>query len=525
MAKSKLLAKLELIKKALYVWVVQYHFVIPRDILEMYIRKFRHESDNIAKYANRYYDPEDAEEYQQWLSYQTYKQTYKYLADISYLKESDTLSLSDVDTDYVCLCGRKVTLYDEFYPYADECEKFDVLYFDHDRKDKDGTRHDPVMKPDYSYNTLRGFNYIGNCFVVRTDLLKQFDGQKWNPYRWLLELSDQNMSFGHIQKVLYEDSAADQDESETVREYLNEHHIKASVTENEGGTSHTVYYDVTGEPKVSLIIPTKDGKNVLKTCIDSIFEKTTYKNYEIVIVDNGSRKEETLQYFREIKDEHENIKVMRLDCPFNFSLLNNRAVKESAGEYIVLLNNDTSVVTEGWLEKMLGYAQRDHVGSVGVKLWYPDGTIQHGGIIVGKGGAAAHRYYRCEHDEEGYMHTLDVPNDVSCCTAACLMTSRKLWDELNGLNEELTVQFNDVDYGLRLLEKGYFNVFLPGVELIHYESKSRGLDKKKEAVDRFFQEVNWFQETYSRYIEHDPFYNDSFDKSYDYKLKVGTGSN
>ena len=525
MAKSKLIAKLDLIKKALYIWIVQYHFVIPRDILEMYVRKFRHESDNIEKFSASYFDPENQDEYHQWLSYQSYKETYKMLADISYLKESEFLSLDGIETDYICLCGKQVSFYDEFYHYVSECENYDVLYFDHDRKDKDGNRYDPYLKPDFSYNTLRGFNYIGNCFAVRTELMKQFDGQKWNLYRWLLELSDQNVRFGHIQKILYSDNAKETDESETVREYLQDHNIKADVTENPDQKSYIVHYEVSGTPKVSLIIPTRDGKDVLKVCIDSIYEKTTYPNFEIVIADNGSEKVETLSYFREIQNEHDNIKVIRLECPFNFSYINNRAVEASDGEYIVLLNNDTSVVTPDWLEQMLGYAQRDNVGSVGVKLWYPDGSIQHGGVIVGKGGAAAHRYYRCEHDEKGYLHTLDVPNDVSCCTAACLMTSRKCWDEMHGLNEELTVQFNDVDYGLRLHEAGYFNVFLPNVELIHYESKSRGIDKKKDAVKRFFEEVNWFQDTYGKYIEHDPFYNDNFDKSYDYKLKVGTDSN
>ena len=525
MRRSKIIAKLGLIKKAIYVWVVQYHFVIPKDILNMYIKKYRHEKDNIMHYSYRFFDPKNIEEYNQWLSYQTYKQTYKYLADITYLKESEVLSLSDVDTDYVCLCGKKVSLYDELYPYTDECEKYDILYFDHDQKNKEGIRCNPILKPDFSFNTLMGFNYIGNCFIVRTDLMKQFEGQKWNSYMWLLKLADQNATFGHIQKVLYADNTISGDESETVKEYLNKYQIKAQVTVNGDRASHTVYYDIIGEPKVSLIIPTKDGKNVLKTCLDSIYEKTTYKNYEIVIVDNGSKKEETMQYLREIQDEHDNIKVIRLDCPFNFSYINNRAVEESTGDYIVLMNNDTSVVTPDWLEKMLGYAQRENVGSVGVKLWYPDGSIQHGGVIVGKGGAAAHRYYRCLHEEKGYLHTLDIPNDVLCCTAACLMTSRKNWNEMNGLNEELTVQFNDVDYGIRLYEAGYFNVFLPDVELIHYESKSRGIDKKKEAVDRFFKEVNWFQKTYSNYVEHDPFYNDNFDKNYDYKLKAGTGSN
>ncbi|MBQ3461159.1 MAG: glycosyltransferase family 2 protein [Solobacterium sp.] len=523
MAKSKLLAKLELVKKALYIWAVQYHFVIPKDILKMYIRKFTHESENISKYANRYFDPASKEEYNQWLSYQEYPKTD--FDDIAFLSEQDILNLSSVETGYVCLYGKDVTFYDTFKGCLSFCKDYDVLYFDHDHQDADGNRCDPEIKPDFSYNTLRGFNYIGNCVVVKTELMKQFEGQKWNIYRWLLELSDQKVRFGNVQKVVYCDRGAETSQAETLESYLQEHQIDAQVYRNPDGISHTVRYSVEGNPKVSLIIPTRDGKDVLKVCIDSIYEKTTWPNFEIIIADNGSIKEETLTYFREMEKAHDNIKVVRLDCPFNFSYINNRAVEQSSGDYIVLLNNDTSVVTEDWLERMLGYAQRENVGSVGVKLWYPDGSIQHGGVIVGKGGAAAHRYYRCEHNEKGYLHTLDVPNDVMCCTAACLMTSRRCWNEMNGLNEDLTVQFNDVDYGIRLYEAGYFNVFLPDVELIHYESKSRGIDKKKEAVERFFQEVNWAKETYGKYIEHDPFYSDNFDKNYDYKLKAGTGSN
>ena len=214
-----------------------------------------------------------------------------------------------------------------------------------------------------------------------------------------------------------------------------------------------------------------------------------------------------------------------LNIPFNFSIINNKAVEYSHGEYVVLMNNDTEVITKDWLEKMLGYAQQENVGSVGVKLYYGDDSIQHGGIITGKGGGFAHRYYRKAHDEKGYMHTLDIPNDVACCTAACLMVSKKKYLEVGGMNEELTVQFNDVDLGLKLLEHGYFNVFIPNVELYHYESKSRGIDKDPKAVERFMSEVNYAKENYAKWLVHDPFYNDNFDKNYDYMLIVGTGSN
>ena len=174
---------------------------------------------------------------------------------------------------------------------------------------------------------------------------------------------------------------------------------------------------------------------------------------------------------------------------------------------------------------MLGYAQMEKCGSVCVKLYYGDGTIQHGGVITGKGGGFAHRYYRKPHDEKGYFHTMETVNDVACCTAACLMIPRRKFDEVGGMNEDLTVQFNDVDLGLKLYEHGYFNVFIPDVEMFHDESKSRGIDNNKDAVDRFEAEVSYAETHYASYLKHDPFYNDQFDKNYDYMLIVGTGSN
>jgi GT2 family glycosyltransferase len=361
--------------------------------------------------------------------------------------------------------------------------------------------------------------------VVKTDLLRQFEGDKWNPYRWLLKLSDQNIDIRHISEIAYSDEKPFTCEADILCKYLQETNQAVSVSVNPDGVSCTVSYEIKGEPLISIMIPTKDSVDVLKTCVDSIYRESTYKNFEVVIADNNSEKQETAEYFAGLENEHEKLRVIRVESPFNFSYINNCMAKEARGEYLVMMNNDTEVITPDWLEKMLGFAQRDNVGSVGALLYYSDDTIQHGGVIVGKGGAAAHRWYRCEKDVQDYLYTLKAPNDVACCTAACLMTSRKCWDELNGLNEELTVQYNDVDYGIRLLKAGYFNVFLPGVQLYHYESKSRGIDKDRKSVKRFFEEVDWFKKNYGEYILHDPFYNDQFDKNYDYMLIAGTGSN
>ena len=217
-----------------------------------------------------------------------------------------------------------------------------------------------------------------------------------------------------------------------------------------------------------------------------------------------------------------NIHVISIDIPFNYSRINNIAIRNQAhGEFIVLLNNDTSIITRNWVEQMVGYAQLTHVGSVGVKLLYPDMTLQHTGVIAGKSGVASHRYYRKDYAEKDYMHALSIPYDVACCTAACLMFRRSCFDEVGGLNEELAVNFNDVDFGFKLLSRGYHNVFLPSVELFHYESKSRGLDITKEKLIRYRREVKYMQEKWSVYLKHDPYYSNLFDKAYDYRLKLG----
>lgn len=532
---SKLKSIGGLIKKSYQKWAVEYHYRIPMPVLKMYVHKFFHESANIQKYDARYYDPENVEEYHKWLSLQEYEKTDTVFNDITVIGEDldssmykplkvQNMSILDLDcisTSYVCISHKEITVYPELFGYLKYCEGKDLLYFDHDHL-VNGIRKDPVLKPDLAYDTLRGINYIGNLFLVRKELLKEFDGMPINAYAWLLRLTEKKIKVIHIEKILYADSYNKKDEVETAREYLG---TKADMEVLKDGIGRKVYYRLNGTPKVSIMIPTRDGADVLKTCIDSIYEKTSYSNFEIIIGDNNSEKEETFDYFKEIQEEHSNIRIVRIESPFNFSYINNRMAETATGDYLLLLNNDTSVITSDWLEKMLSYASQKHVGSVGVRLWYPDGTIQHGGVIIGKGGAAAHRYYRCEQETKGYQYTLDIPNDVSCCTAACLMTGRECWKELNGMNETLTVQFNDVDYALRLLQHGYYNVFLPDVELYHYESKSRGIDKDPEAVKRFMSEVNYAKKEWAHQIQHDPFYNDNFDKNYDYKLIVGTGSN
>lgn len=529
-------SKFGLLKKAWSIWAEQYHFVIPKEILKTYVHKFMHESENILKYGQRFYDPQSVDEYNKWLDLQVYDESDALFTDITFVGKNvnslntnglayvsmEEMNTSRIHTKYVCLCGEGVHLYCQFFSYLKEIGNADVIYMDSD-KYVDGKRSDVQCKPDFSYHTLRGFNYIGNLVIVKTECLKQFDGKEINIYRYLLELSDQSVTWKHISRILYGDRDSECFDVYALKQYVDDHKINCQLFMN----ADCVYmkYPVIGNPLVSIMIPTKDGIEDLKKCVNSIFDKSTYKNFEIVIIDNNSEEEASFAYFDQLQKEHENVHVHRLEIPFNFSTINNRAVEFSNGEFVVLMNNDTEVITADWLEKMLAYCQRENVGSVGVKLYYGDGTIQHGGVITGKGGGFAHRYYRKPHDEKGYMHTLEIPNDVACCTAACLMVSKKKYLEVGGMNEELTVQFNDVDLGLKLLEKGYFNVFLPDVELYHYESKSRGIDKDKQAVERYVSEVQYAKDHYAKWLEHDPYYNDNFDKNYDYMLKVGTGSN
>ena len=210
---------------------------------------------------------------------------------------------------------------------------------------------------------------------------------------------------------------------------------------------------------------------------------------------------------------------MDVNIEFNYSKINNFAVNKANGEYIVLLNNDTEIISPDWLNIMVGYASQSHVGAVGTKLLFPDDTIQHAGIVMGKGGLAGHINYGKPRNYQSYRWDLKIPYDYAGCTAACLMFSRKKYDEVGGLEETLEVAFNDVDFNLKLLTKGYYNVFLPGVELYHYESKSRGLDTTPEKQKRFASEWSYMKEKWNDIIEKDPYYNDNYSRNEDYMLK------
>lgn len=410
-------------------------------------------------------------------------------------------------------------------------KKLDLIYTDEDKISENGKFCEPNFKPDWSPDTLLSMNYICHFTLIRKEMLdkvglfrSEYDGAQ--DYDLFLRVTEKTDLICHIPKVLYHwrkspnSTAAENSNKDyaklagkkALEDALKRRKIDAVVRCDNRTPFYIIDYKITKEPKVSIIIPTKDCKDILEKCIDSIYKKTKYKNYEIIIVDNNSVKKETFEYLKKIENEHENIRVIKDSGKFNYSRINNYAISQTKCDYVMLLNNDTEVLTEGWLTTMVGYAMQKHVGCVGAKLLYPDYTVQHAGVILGLGGVASHAYIGAHRDDLGYLGRLCVPYDYSANTAACLLVSRKKFDEVKGLDENLEVAYNDIDFNIKLLEKGYYNVTLQHVELIHYESKSRGFDTTPEKKKRFEQEIKYMMNKWKNQINNDRFYNKNFSK-------------
>jgi len=287
--------------------------------------------------------------------------------------------------------------------------------------------------------------------------------------------------------------------------------IKASVISGKYPGTYRVQYDMaTKQPLVSIVIPFKDKPELLETCINSILDKSTYHAYEIIGIDNNSEKETTFEMMQSLEKKDARVKFYAYAAPFNYAAINNEAVEKYAqGEHIVLLNNDIEIITPEWMESLLVFSQREDVGAVGAKLYYPDNTIQHAGISMGVLTLAGHNFRHLKRDQVGYMGRESVVQNVSAVTAACLMVKKELYLSLNGLNEEdLKIAFNDVDFCLRLQEQGYKNVYTPYCEAYHYESISRGLDDTSKKQARFLAEVAYMQKRHQIILKQgDPYYN------------------
>ncbi len=422
----------------------------------------------------------------------------------------------------------------------------DLIYTDEDKIDSEGTRHfQPAMKPDFSIDLLRANNYICHFLVIRKSLISEiggfregFDGAQ--DHDLVLRCAERARHIVHIPRVLYHwrthrESTADNPASKmyayeagmrAVREHLLRCDESGTVSHTKDHGFYKVVYDVKGEPLVSIIIPNKDSKALLKQCVDSIYEKSTYKNFEIIIVENNSSGEEIFEYYKELEREHPadetgGIKVITWDDKFNYSAINNFAVRHARGDYIVFLNNDIEVLSKDWIEGLLGNVMRKDVGAAGCRLCYPDGTIQHAGVIIGLGGIAGHAFLNMPSSRTGYMHKAAVQLNYSAVTAACMMVKKDVFEKIGGFEERLSVAFNDVDLCLRIRQEGYLIVYDAYVEMLHYESKTRGAEDTEEKVRRFQTEIEFMRTRWSDILKAgDPYYNPNLTLAkWNYSLK------
>lgn len=401
------------------------------------------------------------------------------------------------------------------------------------------------FKPDYAPDNLRANNYICHFSVFARELLEGtelfrsgFDGSQ--DHDMILRLTTNAKKVVHVPKLLYywrshKASVASDISAKpyaiaaakgAVADHLTRcgfHNFEIKST-RAFDTIFEIKYEIKSEDKISILIPNKDHVGDLRRCIDSIKERSTYENYEIIVIENNSTEKETFDYYQTLSQQ-ENITVVTYTGAFNYSRINNFGAGFAKGEYLLLLNNDTQVISMNWLEAMLMYAQRPDVGAVGAKLYYGDRTIQHAGIVIGLGAhrTAGHTHYKINYDNLGYMGKLCYAQNVSAVTGACLMVKKSIYEALGGLDESFRVALNDVDFCLRIREKGYLNVFTPFAELYHYESASRGADVvDEEKARRYEEECALFRARWKELLaKGDPYYNPNFSLDHsDYALKV-----
>ncbi len=558
-----------LIKVIKLMWE-RHHFLVPSRLIKQYIKSFKNNINNVDK---MYYNPMIKKDYNDWLN-----KNKKTISINNRFENNPLISIviNNSDSDYLEDCvnsilentyknfeifilgnkknfnntfeKNKVQFKDvlqekivelingEFVVFMngnDLLEKealakivelintnknVNLIYSDCDKIDDNLEYCYPHFKPDWSPNTLLSFNYISNLTIYRTNILKKIKHFS-NNYELCLKYTELTSNIYHIPKILYHERIINnicQNNLSILKETLLRRNLVGDIQkiENKNMEMYSINFKQTLNPKISIIIPTKDKSEILNKCLNSIYQRTTYSNYEIIVIDNGSVEEDTIKLLNKYKTEHDNFKIIRLECDFNYSYLNNIGIKNADGDYIVLLNNDIEVITDNWLDIMIGYAIQDNVGCVGVKLLYPNYTIQHCGVILGIGGVASHAFVGTGQDSFGYYGRINAPYNYSAVTAACLMIKKSKFLEVDGLDQNLKVAFNDVDLNIKILEKGYYNVVLPQVKLIHYESLSRGNDLDDDKKQRFIEEITYIVNKWKEKILYDNFYNNNF--SYDH---------
>ncbi len=403
-----------------------------------------------------------------------------------------------------------------------------IIYSDEDKLDKNDTRSDPNFKPDFSRELFRSQNYLNHLTVHRTANIRDVGGWRQGfegsqDYDLNLRIYERvhAADIRHIPKILYHWRAVDGSTAasgaaksyafDAGKKALESHVARTGLPATVCAEAGSVFYRLKfavpePQPLVSVIIPTKDNVKLLRSCIQSILAKTTYENYEILIVDNRSEAQETFAFFEEIK-EQPNIRLVAYDQAFNYSAINNYAVSRAHGSLLALVNNDIEVISPEWMTEMVSWAIQDDIGCVGAKLYYPNDTVQHAGVVLGIGGVANHVHLRLARGHPGYFGRAIVLNNYSAVTGACMMVKKRLFQQVGGLNEtDLTVAFNDIDFCLRVLEAGFSNVWTPYAELYHLESASRGAEDNPEKIRRFRSEVKYMQERWATKLISDPYY-------------------
>lgn len=457
-----------------------------------------------------------------------------FLSENGHISKASNAALEMVNGDYVLLLDHDDTLPHHtlsFFARAiTDNPLAQVLYGDEDKIDDKGNRHQPHFKPDWNPDLLLSQNYICHPVVYKKSVLNSIEG-----FRLGVEGSQDHdlllratAGLGrdevvHLPFILYHWRVIDNSTAsnasaksyttdagiEAIKHFLGQSQQRASVEKGKYPNTYKVNWPLpTKQPLVTLIIPTRDGYDILKQCLESIYAKTSYKNFEIIVVDNQTSCEKTLGLFNEYTDSQANFTVFKWDKPFNYSAINNFAVSKASGEVIGLINNDIEVISEDWLTEMVSHAIRPEIGCVGAKLYYPNDTIQHAGVVLGIGGVAGHSHKYFHKSEPGYFTRLNLVQNMSAVTAACLVVRKSVYEEVDGLNEQdLTVAFNDVDFCLKVHTAGYRNLFTPWAELYHHESISRGEEDTPEKMARFNKESEYMRKKWKRLLSNDAAYN------------------
>ena len=479
-------------------------------------------------------DPSDESVRRQLMAYQAadLRVIVKELEKNEGIAENTNAALALASGDFIALLDHDDTLeYDALYQYAKQIlshPETDILYCDEDKmKVQTDYYFYPNFKPDYDPDMLFSNNYICHFLSVRRSLAIEAGGfcsayDNAQDYDFILKCTEKARSVAHIPKVLYHWRTAKTSASRGMKKKAGavdagaraiaasyeRRGIRASVTPAKVGGWYETKFELQDQPLISVLIPNKDHTEDLDACIRSLMTRATYKNLEILVIENNSEQPETFRYYDALQQEFPAVRVIYYQGGFNYSAINNFGAREAKGDVLLLLNNDTELITEDLFESMLGYLQRADVGIVGAKLLYADNTVQHAGVLTGAGGLADHMFKGVKDSEPGYMCRAVMSYDVSCVTAACLMVKKDVYFEVGGLEEDLAVAFNDVDFCLKVQQAGYYIVYDAQAKMHHYESKSRGAENTKEKFLRAGRETLYLSEKWKIYKDFtDPFYN------------------